>query len=135
MDKKAMIFTRPRDTISFVIGLILTAFGIIPVLFTLGMISFNLPAFLGLPGNILIWLIAAGGAYVVIDGFVEPPHHALHWFLIIAGLVLLAVGLIPILHTFNVIGFTIPFLDNMVVYHILVTLEGLLLVVGGLTEH
>ncbi|MBD3313564.1 hypothetical protein GF345_03915, partial [Candidatus Woesearchaeota archaeon] len=52
--KKGMIFTSPRDTISFVVGLILMAFGLIPLLNQFGVIGWNLPGFLvNLPSGVL----------------------------------------------------------------------------------
>ena len=136
MNKRGIVFTRPRDTVSFLVGLVLLLVGGIPVLSSMKLLPFGLPSFLtGLVGNIAIWLVAFGGAYVVIDGFIEPPMHSLHWFLIVAGLILLVVGLIPILNKFGVISFNIPFLANLVVYQVIIAIEGLLLVIGGFTEH
>jgi hypothetical protein len=136
LNRQGIVFTRPRDTISFFIGLFLTVLGLIPLLLQLKVLSWKLPAFMQtLPFNIAVWVIAVAGLYVVIDGFIEPPAHNLHWFLIVAGIVLFVVGLLPLLHKFGVIGFGIPFIDNMIVYNAIITVEGLLLVVGGLTEH
>ncbi|MCX8147570.1 MAG: hypothetical protein N3D84_03825, partial [Candidatus Woesearchaeota archaeon] len=76
MNKKAMIFTSPRDTISFVVGLILIAFGLIPLLNKFGAIKWNLPGFLvNLPTSVLVWIVAIAGLYILIDGFIEPPMH------------------------------------------------------------
>jgi len=139
MDKKGIVFTRPRDTVSFFIGLILFALGLIPLIGPspgFGFIGFGLPAFItNLIASIFIWIIAVAGLYIVIDGFVEPPAHNLHWFLIIGGVVLFVVGLLPILHKYEVIGFGLDFLNNLLVYQGLIALEGLFLMVGGLTEH
>ena len=137
MDKKGMIFTRPRDSISFVVGAILALYGLIPLLNAIGLLKFTLPAFLtGLPAEILIWVVAVGGAYVVIDGLIEPKMNMLHPFLIGVGIILLAIGLIPILNKFHVIPFSLPFLGaSLTPYQILITIEGLLLIIGGFTEH
>lgn len=130
------VFTAPRDTISFFVGLLILAYGIVPVLNKFGVIGFNWPGALGgLPFSIAMWIIAVAGAYVLMDGFIEPPQHSLHWMLILAGIVLFVAGLIPILHAFKVIGLSLSFLDNLLVYYIIISLEGLLLVIGGLTEH
>jgi hypothetical protein len=136
MNKHGIVFTRPRDTISFFIGVFLALVGLVPLLSALGLVSWSLPGFLtNLIAAIAIWVIAVAGLYVVIDGFIEPPAHNLHWFLIIGGIVFFVVGLLPILHTFGVIGFSIPFVGNPIVYQSLITIEGILLIVGGLTEH
>lgn len=137
MNKKGMIFTRPRDSISFIVGAILAVYGLIPLLNAIGLLKFTLPAFLiGLPAEILIWVVAVGGAYVVVDGLIEPKMNMLHPFLIGIGIILLAIGLIPILNKFGIIPFSIPFLGaNLTPYQILITIEGLLLIIGGFTEH
>lgn len=134
--KRGIVFTRPRDTISFFVGLILAVFGALPLLKKFGLIGLPLPAFMtNLPFEVAIWVIAVFGLYVVIDGFIEPPAHNLHWILIVVGIVLFAIGLLPILHNFGVIGMSFGFLNNLVLYYSIITLEGLLLIIGGLTEH
>lgn len=132
-NKKARIFTAPRDTISFFIGLLLAAFGILPLLFQWGVVKFQIPLIGNLAVTVLVWIVAVAGLYVLIDGFIEPPAHALHWMLILVGLVLAIIGLIPILNGFGIVPFTLPF--NDMIYRIIITLEGLLLMIGGLTEH
>jgi hypothetical protein len=134
--KKAMIFTSPRDTISAVIGLILLAFGLIPLLNTMAVIKWNLPGFLlNMPMGVLVWVVAIAGFYILIDGFIEPPMHIFHWLLIISGLIMMVVGLIPILHSFGTIGFTIPGMDSLIIYWVIIGLEGLGLVIAGTTMH
>ncbi len=136
LGKRGMIFTSPRDTISFVVGLILLAFGIIPLLNKFGVIGWNLPGFLvNLGTGVLVWIVAIAGLYILIDGFIEPPMHIFHWLLIIAGLIMMVLGLIPILHTFGVIGFSMPGMDSMILYWIVISLEGLGLAIAGLTMH
>ena len=43
LNKKARVFTAPRDTISFFVGLILAAFGVLPLLSKWGIIKFTVP--------------------------------------------------------------------------------------------
>lgn len=137
MNKKGIVFTRPRDTISFFVGLLLFVVGLLPLLLYFKILAWKLPTFMtSLPFSIAIWVIAVAGFYIVIDGFIEPPAHNLHWFLIIAGIVLFVVGLLPLLYKFGVIGFNLgSLLSNLIVYQIIITIEGALLMVGGLTEH
>ncbi len=135
-NKKGVVFTRPRDTVSFFVGLILLAFGLIPLLVKFGILGWTLPGFIAnLPFSIAIWVIAIFGLYIVMDGFIEPPAHSLHIILIVAGLVLFIIGLLPILHNFGVLGMSFGFLDNLILYMSVITLEGILLMIGGLTEH
>jgi len=136
MNKQGIVFTRPRDTISFFVGVVLATFGLIPLLVNVGVLGWTLPSFLAnLPFEVAIWIIAIFGLYVVVDGFIEPPAHNLHWILIVAGIVLFVVGLLPLLHNYGVIGMSFGFLDNLILYQGIITLEGILLIVGGLTEH
>ena len=134
--RKGIVFTRPRDTISFFVGVVLGAFGIIPLLVNIGLLGWTLPGFIqNLPFEVAIWIIAIFGLYVTVDGFIEPPAHNLHWILIVLGIVLFVVGLLPILHNYGIIGLSFGFLDNLILYQGIISLEGILLIVGGLTEH
>jgi len=133
--KKAMIFTRARDTVSFFVGLILAAYGLIPILFAMKIIKFNLPGFLlNLPVTVMVWVVAAVGLYVLIDGVIEPPMHIFHWLLIIGGVIFMVIGLIPILYSFKVVPFTLPIKD-IIVFQGIVAAEGLMLAIAGLTMH
>jgi hypothetical protein len=137
MNNSGIVFTRPRDTISFFVGVLLFAVGLLPLLIRFGVLDWKLPEFMtSLPFSVAIWIIAVAGFYIIIDGFIEPPAHNLHWFLIVAGVVLFVVGLLPILYNFGVLGFNLgSLLSNLIVYQSLITLEGILLMIGGLTEH
>lgn len=135
MNKKGVVFTRFRDTLSFFFGLVIAAFGLIPLLYSYKVIGFTIPLLGTLGGSVLTWVVAFCGLYILIDGFVEPPQHSLHWILIACGLVLAITGLIPILYQFKIIGFTLPFIGNQLLYLILISIEGIVLMVGGLTEH
>jgi hypothetical protein len=131
---KKGFYMSARDWISFFVGLILFAVGLVPLLKTFGVTKFGLPAFMtGLIGSIFFWIIAVAAVYIIIDGFIEPAGHMLHIALMVAGLIFLIVGLIPILHQFGVIKFTIKFLENLVVYNIIITVEGLMLMTAGYT--
>jgi hypothetical protein len=99
-------------------------------------LKFTLPGFMtNLPFDIAVWVMAIAGLYVVIDGFIEPPAHGLHWALIVAGIVLFLTGLLPILSNYKVIAMSFGFLNNMLIYNTIITVEGIALMVGGLTEH
>jgi signal transduction histidine kinase len=137
MNRSGIVFTRPRDTISFFVGFFLFIVGLIPLLLYFKLVDWALPSFLqSLSFQIAIWVIAVAGLYIVIDGFIEPPAHNLHWILIVAGLVLFTVGLLPILHNFGVIGLDLGrFLKELFIYQAIITIEGILLIIGGLTEH
>ncbi|MFH1174108.1 MAG: hypothetical protein V1725_03190 [archaeon] len=136
MNKKGLVFTAPRDTLSFFAGVIIAIFGAVGALNVLGKLNILAGLFTSLPLNIIVWLVAAFGMYVVIDGFIEPPQHSLHWLLIAAGIVLLIIGLLPILINFGMLKFAMPaFINSLIVYYIVIAVEGVLLIIGGLTEH
>jgi hypothetical protein len=134
LNSKKGFFMSFRDWLSFFVGLILFAIGLIPLLSSFKVIKWGLPGFMtSLIGSIFFWIIAIAGIYIFIDGIIEPKAEFLHLTLLLVGLLFVAVGLIPILHKFGVVGFGIPFLDNMVVYNIIITIEGLLLMTAGFT--
>jgi hypothetical protein len=134
LQSKKGMFMSARDWISFFAGLILLVVGVLPLLKYFKVISFGLPGFLGgLMASIFFWIIAVAGLYIIIDGLIEPAGHALHIALMVLGVVFVIVGLIPILYSFKVIGFTIPFLSNLVVYNIIITVEGIMLMSAGFT--
>ncbi len=136
MNKKGVVFTRPRDTMSFFIGLFVAVVGLFPLLKQWGLIGFSLPFIENIGAEMFIWLVAIFGAYVLIDGLIEPPMHSLHWVLIIAGGVMMLTGLLPLLNNFGLISLSLDFLtSNVMIYRILLSLEGISLVIGGLTMH
>ncbi|MFC1648835.1 hypothetical protein ACFL1B_05235 [Nanoarchaeota archaeon] len=131
-----VLMPRARDKISFFVGVILLGVGIVPLLNTMGFISFDWPGSIaGFVASIAVWIIAVAGAYLFMDGIIEPKTHSMHWILIMVGLVLLIVGLIPILNSFGYIQFSLGFLDNLVVYNSIISVEGLLLVIAGFGMH
>ena len=85
--------------------------------------------------EVLVWVVAIAGIYILVDGVIEPPMHMFHWILIVAGIIMFVIGLIPILNGFEVISFQIPFLNNKIVYWTIITLEGLGLSIAGVTMH
>ena len=104
--------------------------GIIPLLNGWGAVSFALPGFLNsFLALAALYIIAAGGFYLLIDGFLEWGN-PMAWLTFVVALIVLAVGTIPLLNQFGVIGFTIPYL-NMTVYHIIFTIEGFFLFIGA----
>ncbi|MBW2999135.1 hypothetical protein KY339_00555 [Candidatus Woesearchaeota archaeon] len=118
-----MAWETARSLPSLIIGLILLALGLIPLLNNWGVIAFVLPAFLSnVIAAIALWIIAGGGLYLVIDTFLEWGN-PMAWLSFIVGIVVLAVGLIPLLNSFGVIGFNIPFL-SVTVYNIIFVIEG-----------
>lgn len=123
-----------RDWLSFFVGLGIFLIGVIPLLNYFGVLPIELPGILAtLPTTIAVWIIALAGVYIIIDGIIEPDGNMLHMLLLGMGILFVVVGLIPILYSFGIIPFTIPFLGNLVVYNIVLTVEGIMLMTAGFT--
>ncbi|MFT4343584.1 MAG: hypothetical protein ACMXYE_02445 [Candidatus Woesearchaeota archaeon] len=134
MFNKKGFFMSFRDWLSFGVGGLLILLGGLPLLHTFGVLPFGLPGiFNTLMVSIGGWIIALAGLYIVIDGMIEPSGHSLHMILLALGGLFILVGLLPILNSFGVVDFQVPFLENLVVFNIIITVEGFLLILGGLT--
>lgn len=117
----------PKYWLSLISGLIIIALGGIPLANSWGWISFNLP--FGLTLNILLWFVAAAGAYLLIDSFLSEDDMVM-WTSAIVAVLILAIAIIQILSNFGIIGFSIPFLSLMLL-RILFVVEGIGLVIAG----
>ena len=124
-------FEAERSIPSLIVGIILLALGGIPLLANLGVIP-NFPpgALTGIIGSIALYLIAAGGLYMIIDAFLEGLDEPNGVVTLIVGLIIVAVGIINILNKFGILGFSVPFMNEMV-YNILFVVEGLFLGIGA----
>jgi hypothetical protein len=123
-----------KDIISFIVGILLFALGLLPLLNSFGIG----PAWMGmkfLPVTILSWIVAVGALYLVIDSVIEITNSSAVGFVsIIIAFVCLAIGVLPILHGFG-IGpsfFALTFLGavSKYLYHIVFMLEGLFLMIA-----
>ncbi len=111
--------------ISVVMGLILLAFGAIPILNNLGVTSLAI-----IIPNLLIQIgLLIGGIYLFIDA--ANPGLLSKKPSIIIGIIALVLGAFPFLRTFNIIAFdlTIP----LIILNIILLLTGLFLVIDGFT--
>jgi len=117
----------PKYWISLLIGIIVTALGGIPLLNSWGLLPWSLP--FALSANILLWFVAAVGAYLLIDTFLSEDD-ALMWISAAVAIVILAIAIIQILNNFGVIGFGIPFI-SLTLLRILFVIEGIGLIIAG----
>ncbi|HLD43031.1 MAG TPA: hypothetical protein VJB08_03530 [Candidatus Nanoarchaeia archaeon] len=117
-----------RKTISFILGLILLVQGGLPLLNTLNLISFTLPA---LP-ELALWIVfVVGGIWLLVDASREALiNKGLMRISLVVGIVLIALGIIPLLNHYRVIGFTLPGGIQIAVDAVL-ALGGLLLLGGA----
>ncbi len=123
--KKAQMMN-PRRSISLLIGVIFISLGVIPILHSFGVIGFVLPP---IPELVVRILAIIGGVFLFLDGLGESqtafqgfPQYMMYLSYLL-GFGIIALGIIPLLNTFGVIGFTLPSFGQII-------LDGLYLVVG-----
>ena len=121
-------FDDPKNWSAIIIGFLLMALGILPLLQ-----KFKIITFAGfLTGSWLMtvapYLLAAGGIYLLIDSFMEDDHMRI--ISILVSLAIIAVGVINVLYTFKIIGFNVPFVGP-ILYYTLFIIEGLFLVIAA----
>ena len=109
-----------------ILGLLIFAMGIFPLLNKFGVIGFNLPY---TPvGIVLEILLAVGGIYLMVMGFMEDEDF-MKWTSIIAGIIVAVMGIIPLLANFG-ISIAIPFL-GFLYSPFLYVIVGLLMIIGA----
>lgn len=121
-------FDDPKNWSAIIIGFLLMALGILPLLQKYKIIAWA--GFLtgGWLMTIAPYLLAAGGIYLLIDSFMEDD--SMRIISIIVSLLVIAVGVINVLSAFKIIGFSIPFVGPML-YYTLFIVEGLFLVIAA----
>jgi hypothetical protein len=118
----------PKKWVSFSLGISLLALGVIPFLSNFGFIAFGLPGFLeSIIGKIALWVIAAVGIWLLIEGFMEED--TIRVITIITALLFLSIGVIQLLFNFSIISWGIPWL-SLNVYYAIFTIEGILLIIA-----
>ncbi|MFT4304045.1 MAG: hypothetical protein ACMXYG_05740 [Candidatus Woesearchaeota archaeon] len=117
----------PKYWISLITGLIAAFLSGVPLLNLLGWLEWTLPFQLG--SSILLWVVAATGAYLLIDSFISEDDFMM-WLLAGTAFIILAIAMIQILYRFDIIGFGIPFLD-LIVLQVLFFIEGIGLIIAA----
>ncbi len=129
--KKAQMMST-RKTISLLLGIVFIILGIIPILNMFKVIGFTLPI---LPDILLRVLALIGGIFLIYDAMQEGQmafgmtQYAMFASYIL-GLAILLLGLIPLLNTFGVLGFTLPAIGQVIIDWLYLVV-GLLLLYGG----
>jgi hypothetical protein len=131
MNKKAQMMG-PRKPISLLLGLAFIILGVLPLLNKFGVVGFTLPT---LPQMVIYVLAIIGGLFLFWDAISEGMGafgitQQVMFASYAVGLVALALGLIPLLSSFGVIGFSLPALGETII-NILFTIVGVLLLYGG----
>ena len=115
----------PKSLPGLILGLILLAMGIFPLLNQFGVISFNLPY---TPAGIILEIILTiGGVYLFIMGIMEDVDF-MKWVSIIAGIIVATIGILPLLANFGVLA-VVPFLAFLYSPYLYVII-GLLMLIG-----
>ena len=114
-----------KRLISFLVGLLLFAFGVVSFLRSLKYFI-NLPEFLFNP-VLLEVLIAIGGIFLLFDSF-SIGHGKTKFLAVVIGLLLATLGLIPILIKLDLLGF-LPFIATLKIKPII--LEAILVFYGA----
>jgi hypothetical protein len=124
-----------KDIISFIVGLLLFALGLLPLLagFGIGPAWFDLFKFL--PVTVFSWIIAVGALYLVVDSVIEITNSSAIGFVsIIIAFICLAIGVLPILASFGIgpAFFSLSFLGAVgkYLYNIIFILEGVFLMIA-----
>lgn len=117
----------PRHVTSMIIGIILTAMGAIPLLNQFGVIGFGLGPLSGVIARIAQYILAAAGLMLFVEAWFEDDF--IWKITITAGILFFGIGLVPLLNSFGLIGFTIPFL-SVTVYNVIFVIEGVLLMLA-----
>lgn len=115
----------PKSLPGLILGLIILAMGIFPLLNQFGVIGFDLPY---TPAGIVLEIILTiGGVYLLIMGIMEDVDF-MKWVSIIAGIIVATIGIIPLLANFG-INIAVPFLAFLYSPYLYVII-GLLMLIG-----
>ncbi|MBW2967684.1 hypothetical protein KY362_04305 [Candidatus Woesearchaeota archaeon] len=124
-----------KDIVSLIVGMILFALGLLPLLnkFGIGPAWFDMFQFL--PIAVFSWIVAVGALYLVINSIIEITNSSSFGFVsIILAFVCLVAGVLPILHGFGVGPefFSLSFLGNasQYLYNAVFMIEGIFLMIA-----
>lgn len=116
-----------RGWISLFIGIITTAFGVLPLLNDFGIVKFNFLS--SMPLLIIAGLMIIGAIFLFVDSIHEDN---LKTMSIIIGVIILVLGGVPLLARFGIIhDFTSSVLAISIVKNIVLIVSGILLMLGS----
>jgi len=127
-----MPFDEPKNYIAALIGLLLSCLGLIPILNMVGVLSWGIPEGIMLViTSFALYIITIAGIYLLVDSFMED--HGLRMISIVVALVVIILGLVPLLNSFGLIGFTIPLFGTPILYYVIFLIEGVFLMIAAFT--
>ena len=110
-----------KDWISFLIGAIILALGLLPMIYS----NSAEKSFLSLsfiPETFFPWILAIGGLYLIINAFIEITNsNIMGWISLLVGALILGFGLLPFLKG----------LLNSTMTHILLIIDGFFLMIAA----
>jgi|TARA_Y100000031_G_scaffold39714_1_gene44721 hypothetical protein len=113
-----------KSLISLILGIVVGAFGLVPILNAMGTTTFTLPA---LPETVLLIILIAGGAYLVLDGIMEVAMFpAVGWISILIGAASAVIGFLTLIG--KAAGF--GFLEGAFL-NVILAVVGFLLLIGA----
>ena len=122
-----------KDWVSFFVGLVVLAFGALPMLHNWGVgpAWFDLPT---LPVKILAYAVALLGFYLVVNSIIEITNsNSIGWFSFLVALLVMAIGVLHVLGQFGVVsGFlAMGFLEgSMWIFNVIFVVLGLFLMLA-----
>ena len=118
-----------KDFVSGLLGALLFAFGLLPVLnkMNIGPSWFDF----GIKTSIFAYIVAIAGFYLLIESFIEITNsNAIGWWSFLIASILMVVGILQVLASFNIgptwFNFNIPALA----YYVIFIIEGLFLMIA-----
>lgn len=117
-----------RSWASMLLGAGLVAIGIIPMLYSIGRVSFTIP---DVPAFAFRIIMIIAGVLLLWDATHEIyQQSAWMWLSIAAGIPILILGLIPVLNQYGVIGFNLEFISGIIL-NILTIFAGIVLFIDA----
>ena len=120
-----------KDWVSFLVGSIITALGLLPILNRLN-VGPSWFALEFLPITLFSYIVAGAGFYLMVESIIEITNsNAVGWISFLVACVVLVIGTLPMLARFG-IGpgwFAFTWLSSLV-YHIIFVIEGLFLMIA-----
>lgn len=127
-----------KDWISFFIGIIITALGLIPLLETYTALQLGFSAFLsqGWFMSAIPFIVAIAGFYLLVESVREIANSSsIGWMSFWIGAAIMIVGAMPVLANFGIgpAWFALPFLSGeagLLIYRLLFIVEGIFLTIA-----
>ncbi len=112
-----------RKNIGLALGAVIFIIGFFGVLTGINILKFKLP----MTAEVIAWILAVGGLYLIVESVTEIGMQRVIGLLV--AFVVLIIASMPILNQLGVLTFSLGI--NLLVYHTLLTIEGIFLVINA----